>query len=71
MMNISQKVTIQFSLVAASFLKKYTQKQENFHVFKVKRYCLKDEVLDVLGFVFFCTKKTIRGFRPRGFKRHE
>ena len=39
-MNISQKVTIPFSLVAATFLKKYTQKQEKFHVFKVKQYCL-------------------------------
>ena len=40
MMNISQKVTIPFSLVAATFLKKYTQKQENFHVSKMKRNCL-------------------------------
>jgi len=40
MMNISQKVTIQFSLVAASFLKKYTQKQENFHVYEMKRNSL-------------------------------
>ena len=39
-MNISQKVTIQFSLVAASFLKKYTQKQENFHVYEMKRNSL-------------------------------
>ena len=39
-MNISQKVTIQFSLVAAIFLKKYVQKQENFHVFKMKRNTL-------------------------------
>ena len=40
MMNISQKVTIPFSLVAATFLKKYTQKRENFHVSKMKRNCL-------------------------------
>ena len=39
-MNISQKVTIPFSLVAATFLKKYTQKQENFNVFKSERNCL-------------------------------
>ena len=37
MMNISQKVTIQFSLVAATCFKDYTQKQGNFHVFKMKR----------------------------------
>ena len=40
MTNISQKNTISFSLVAATFLKKYTQKQENFRVFKMKRNCL-------------------------------
>ena len=39
-MNISQKVTIQFSLVARSFLKKYAQKQDNFHVYEMKRDCL-------------------------------